>query len=65
MNYSHEGPKILGNPRAVIVAASTLVKKLPLSLRRFIGGMSQTEQIQHGLSVVLQVIQVPASPSSH
>jgi circadian clock protein KaiB len=48
-----------------ILAAPTLVKKLPLPLRRFIGDMSQTEQILRGLGVVLQVIQVPASPSSN
>lgn len=47
-----------------ILAAPTLVKKLPLPLRRFIGDMSQTEQILHGLGVVLQVIQVPASSAS-
>ena len=47
-----------------ILAAPTLVKKLPLPLRRFIGDMSHTEKILHGLGIVLQVIQVPASPAS-
>ena len=65
MNDSNEGPKILGNPRDDVVAAPTLVKKLPLPLRQFIGDTSQTEQILRGLVFVLQIIQVPASPSSH
>ncbi len=34
-----------------IVAAPTLVKELPLPLRRFIGDMSQTERILLGLDV--------------
>jgi len=32
-----------------IIAAPTLLKKLPLPLRRFIGDMSNTEQILLGL----------------
>jgi len=32
-----------------IIAAPTLIKKLPLPLRRFIGDMSQTEKILVGL----------------
>jgi len=32
-----------------IIAAPTLIKKLPLPLRRFIGDMSQTERILLGL----------------
>lgn len=34
-----------------IVAAPTLVKKLPLPLRRFIGDMSNTERILAGLDI--------------
>jgi circadian clock protein KaiB len=34
-----------------IVAAPTLIKKLPLPLRRFIGDMSQTERILLGLNL--------------
>ena len=34
-----------------IIAAPTLIKKLPLPLRRFIGDMSQTERILFGLDL--------------
>jgi circadian clock protein KaiB len=34
-----------------IIAAPTLVKKLPLPLRRFIGDMSQTERLLVGLDL--------------
>jgi circadian clock protein KaiB len=34
-----------------IVAAPTLIKKLPLPLRRFIGDMSQTDRILSGLDL--------------
>lgn len=34
-----------------IIAAPTLIKKLPLPLRRFIGDMSQTERIIVGLDL--------------
>ena len=34
-----------------IIAAPTLVKKLPLPLRRFIGDMSQTERILVGMDL--------------
>lgn len=34
-----------------IIAAPTLIKKLPLPLRRFIGDMSQTERILFGLDI--------------
>lgn len=34
-----------------IIAAPTLIKKLPLPLRRFIGDMSDTERILIGLDV--------------
>jgi len=36
---------------AQIIAAPTLVKELPLPLRKFIGDMSQTERILAGLDV--------------
>ncbi|MDZ4760600.1 MAG: circadian clock KaiB family protein [Alphaproteobacteria bacterium] len=41
-----------------IIAAPTLIKKLPLPLRRFIGDMSQTERILLGLDL-------PATARSH
>ena len=34
-----------------IIAAPTLIKKLPLPLRRFVGDMSQTERILLGLDL--------------
>ncbi len=34
-----------------IIAAPTLIKKLPLPLRRFIGDLSQTERILFGLDL--------------
>ena len=34
-----------------IVAAPTLIKKLPLPLRRFIGDLSETERILVGLDL--------------
>jgi len=34
-----------------IIAAPTLVKQSPLPLRRFIGDLSQTERILHGLNL--------------
>lgn len=34
-----------------IIAAPTLIKKLPLPLRRFIGDMSQTERLLLGLDL--------------
>ena len=34
-----------------IIAAPTLIKQLPLPLRRFIGDMSQTEKILVGLDL--------------
>lgn len=34
-----------------IIAAPTLIKKLPLPLRKFIGDMSQTEKILLGLDL--------------
>ena len=41
-------------------AAPTLIKRLPLPLRRFIGDMSQTERILQGLGCVLQVVRAPS-----
>jgi len=37
--------------RAQLVAAPTLIKKLPLPLRRFIGDMTNTEKIIVGLDI--------------
>jgi circadian clock protein KaiB len=34
-----------------IIAAPTLIKKMPLPHRRFIGDMSQTDRILHGLDL--------------
>ncbi|MEO8353246.1 MAG: circadian clock KaiB family protein [Chthoniobacteraceae bacterium] len=34
-----------------IIAAPTLIKRLPQPLRRFIGDMSETERILHGLDL--------------
>jgi len=44
-----------------IIAAPTLIKKLPLPLRRFIGDMSQTERILLGLD--LRVMKSSPPPS--
>ena len=46
-----------------IVAAPTLIKKLPLPLRRFIGDMSQTDRILFGLDL-LQMTEAAASAES-
>lgn len=43
-----------------IIAAPTLIKKLPLPLRRFIGDMSQTERILLGLDL-REVAKMPSS----
>jgi circadian clock protein KaiB len=45
-----------------IIAAPTLIKKLPLPLRRFIGDMSQTERILLGLD--LRQVAAEASSAS-
>jgi circadian clock protein KaiB len=37
-----------------IIAAPTLIKALPLPLRRFIGDMSQTKRILSGLDVIVR-----------
>jgi len=42
-----------------IVAAPTLVKELPLPLRKFIGDLSQTDKILAGL----EIIKKPAQPT--
>ena len=44
-----------------IIAAPTLIKKLPLPLRRFIGDMSETDRILIGLD--LRKLASPASPA--
>lgn len=53
--YDLEVVDIVKNPTLAageqIVAAPTLIKKLPLPLRRFIGDMSQTERILLGLDL--------------
>jgi len=53
--YELEIVDIAQHPRLVegeqIVAAPTLIKKLPLPLRRFIGDMSQTERLLLGLDL--------------
>jgi len=46
-----------------IVAAPTLIKRLPLPLRRFIGDMSQTDRILFGLDL-LQMTEAAASAES-
>jgi len=43
-----------------IIAAPTLIKKLPLPLRRFIGDMSQTERILLGLDLRRATDRVPS-----
>lgn len=47
-----------------IIAAPTLIKHLPLPLRRFIGDMSQTERILLGLDLSKTPLQV-ASDQDH
>lgn len=53
--YDLEVVDIAQNPTLAageqIIAAPTLIKKLPLPLRRFIGDMSQTERILLGLDL--------------
>jgi circadian clock protein KaiB len=44
-----------------IIAAPTLIKKLPLPLRRFIGDMSQTDRILLGLDL-RKLTDKPSSP---
>jgi circadian clock protein KaiB len=47
-----------------IIAAPTLIKKLPLPLRRFIGDMSQTERILHGLDLRLEATKATSAKNS-
>jgi len=53
--YELEVVDVVKNPRLAageqIIAAPTLVKKLPLPLRRFIGDLSETERILLGLDL--------------
>lgn len=53
--YELEVIDVLKNPALAageqIIAAPTLIKKLPLPLRRFIGDMSETERILLGLDL--------------
>lgn len=48
VDISHDPTRAEGEQ---IIAAPTLIKKLPLPLRRFIGDMSQTERILLGLGL--------------
>jgi circadian clock protein KaiB len=45
----YEKPKLAKEEQ--IIASPTLIKKLPLPLRRFIGDLSDTEQILFGLDL--------------
>jgi len=47
-----------------IIATPTLIKKLPLPLRRFIGDMSQTERILLGLDLRETATKAPSVKSS-
>jgi circadian clock protein KaiB len=47
-----------------IIAAPTLIKKLPLPLRRFIGDMSQTERILLGLDLRLEATKATSAKNS-
>ena len=47
-----------------IIAAPTLIKKLPLPLRRFIGDMSQTNRILLGLDVRIAAETLPSAMNS-
>jgi circadian clock protein KaiB len=47
-----------------IIAAPTLIKKLPLPLRRFIGDMSQTERILLGLDLRLEATKATSEKNS-
>jgi len=64
--YDLEVVDIAKNPTLAageqIIAAPTLIKKLPLPLRRFIGDMSQTERILLGLDL-LKTEEKPSSKS--
>lgn len=47
-----------------IIAAPTLIKKLPLPLRRFIGDMSRTDRILSGLDLTATAEKLPLERSS-
>jgi circadian clock protein KaiB len=47
-----------------IIAAPTLIKQLPLPLRRFIGDMSHTERILLGLDLLKAAKQQPSASGS-
>lgn len=47
-----------------IIAAPTLIKKLPLPLRRFVGDMSRTERILIGLDLRATAEKLPTARSS-
>jgi circadian clock protein KaiB len=47
-----------------IIAAPTLIKKLPLPLRRFIGDMSQTERILLGLDLRVAAVNASSARST-
>jgi circadian clock protein KaiB len=47
-----------------IIAAPTLIKRLPLPLRRFIGDMSQTQRILLGLDLLNEAKQYSSANSS-
>lgn len=47
----------------LIIAAPTLIKKLPLPLRRFIGDMSRTERILLGLDLRKTTQRVASDPN--
>lgn len=56
--YDLEVVDICQNPAIAeveqIIATPTLIRKMPLPLRRFIGDMSQTERILLGLDIVFK-----------
>jgi circadian clock protein KaiB len=54
-SYDLRVTDIFQNPEQIagadVVAAPTLIKKLPLPVRRFIGDLSQTEKVVAGLTI--------------
>lgn len=65
--YDLEVVDISANPALAegqqIIAAPTLIKKLPLPLRRFIGDMSRTDRILLGLDLCLASGRAPSAKS--
>ena len=61
--YQLEVVDIARNPAAAtqnqVVAAPTLIKSLPLPVRRFIGDMSRTDRLLLGLGLVDDVLDDP------